>query len=121
MLTAKQEKFVQNLILGMSQREAYKNSYDAENMADSTIDSKACNLLKQDKIRARFNELREEVQKTAVMSAFEKRMILREIAFDKESSKADKIRAIDTDNKMAGEYVTKVDGNFKIDRLEDLL
>ena len=29
MLTAKQEQFVQNLINGMSQREAYKNSYDA--------------------------------------------------------------------------------------------
>lgn len=121
MLTAKQEKFVQNLINGMSQREAYKNSYDAENMADSTIDSKACNLLKKDKVRARYKELLDEMKDKAVMSAFEKRMLLRQIAFDSESSRADKIRAIDTDNKMAGEYITKVDGNFKIDRLEDLL
>jgi len=103
MLTAKQEKFVQNLIQGMSQREAYKNSYDAENMSDKTIDSKACNLLKQDKVKARFNELREAVMATAVMNAFEKRMILREIATSANSSFADKIRAIDTDNKMAGE------------------
>lgn len=121
MLTAKQEQFVQNLINGMSQREAYKNSYDASNMTDKTIDVKACNLLKKDNVRIRFNELREQLQETAVMSAFEKRMLLREIAFDKESSRADRIRAIDTDNKMAGEYVTKVDGNFKIDRLEDLI
>ncbi len=121
MLTVKQEKFVQNLILGMSQREAYKNSFNAENMSDKTIDSKACTLLKREKVRERYNELREEVQKTAVMSAFEKRMILREIATNSDSSFADKIRAIDTDNKMAGEYVTKVDGNLKLDRLEDLL
>ena len=32
MLTPKQEKFVQNLIKGMSQREAYKKSYDTKNM-----------------------------------------------------------------------------------------
>lgn len=121
MLTVKQEKFVQNLIRGMSQREAYKNSFNAENMSDKTIDVKACNLLKKDNVRVRYNELREEIQKTAVMSAFEKRMILREIATNSESSYADKIRAIDTDNKMAGEYVTKVDGNLKLDRLEDLL
>ena len=121
MLTVKQEKFVQNLILGMSQREAYKASYNAENMLDKTIDNKASKLLKKDEIRARFNELREEVQKTAVMNAFEKRMILREIATSADSSFADKIRAIDTDNKMSGEYVTKIDGNLKLDRLEDLL
>ena len=121
MLTAKQEQFVQNLINGMSQREAYKNSYNAENMLDKTIDNKACNLLKKDNVRARYKELLDEMKEQAVMSAFEKRMLLRQIAFDKESSRADKIRAIDTDNKMAGEYITKVDGNFKIDRLEDLI
>ena len=121
MLTAKQEKFVQNLLQGMSQREAYKNSYNAENMLDKTIDNKASKLLKKDEVAARYKELLDDMKQTAVMSAFEKRMILRQIAFDIESSKADRIRAIDTDNKMAGEYVTKVDGNIKVDRLEDLL
>ena len=109
MLTAKQEKFVQNLLQGMSQREAYKNSFNAEKMSDKTIDSKACNLLKQDKVRARFNELRDKVEREAVLSAFEKRMILRQIATDKDCSKADRIRAIDCDNKMAGEYITRVE------------
>lgn len=109
MLTAKQEKFVQNLINGMSQREAYKDSYNAENMSDKSIDTKACNLLKQDKVRSRFNELRDKVEREAVMSAFEKRMILRQIALDKDSTRADRIKAIDCDNKMAGEYITKVE------------
>lgn len=109
MLTAKQEKFVQNLINGMSQREAYKNSYNAENMTDQTIDVKACNLLKKDNVRIRYKELLDEMKEAAVLSAFEKRMILRQIATDKECSKADRIRAIDCDNKMAGEYITKVE------------
>ncbi len=57
MLTSKQEKFVQELIKGKSQREAYQAAYDATNMKAATIDSKACLLFKQDKIRARYDEL----------------------------------------------------------------
>lgn len=62
-LTAKQEKFVQELIKGKSQREAYKAAYNAKNMKDNTIDSKACVLLKQGKVKARYDELRGKVIK----------------------------------------------------------
>ena len=57
MLTFKQESFVQNIIKGMSQREAYKNSYDARNMKDTTIDKKASELFQKGEIRGRYNEL----------------------------------------------------------------
>lgn len=56
-LTAKQEKFVQGIIAGLSQREAYKEAYNTENMKDSTIDSRASRLLKEYKISARYREL----------------------------------------------------------------
>lgn len=59
-LTPKQEKFVQALISGKSQRAAYKEAYSTANMKDETIDSKACLLLKNDKVRARYDELRAE-------------------------------------------------------------
>jgi phage terminase small subunit len=62
-LTQKQEKFVQGLIKGLSQRQAYKASYDAENMSDSTVDSKASILLKNGKVRARFEQLNNKVIK----------------------------------------------------------
>lgn len=79
-LTPKQEKFVCELIKGKSQRAAYKAAYDAENMADATIDSHACRLLKKDKVTARYNELKNKVEdkaeKQAVMSALE---VLKEI------------------------------------------
>ena len=64
-LTQKQEKFVQELIKGKSQREAYKRAYNAKNMKDTTIDSHACRLLKNDKVKARYNELRGKVVKRA--------------------------------------------------------
>ena len=71
-LTLKQEKFVQNLIKGMSQREAYKNSYDAKKMKDETIDTRACELFKNSKIKARYEELLKRLEDKAIMSAEER-------------------------------------------------
>lgn len=138
MLTAKQEKFVRNLIKGMSQREAYKNSYDAENMTDKTIDEEACRLFKDSKISARYKELQEKLDKATIMTAQERLEYLTGIILDLEREKlivladgeekeierpaelAVKLKAIDIMNKMSGEYVTKVEGNVSV-KLEDLL
>lgn len=80
-LTSKQEKFVQELIKGKSQREAYKTAYNAENMADNTIDVKASQLLKKDKVRVRYEQLRGKVikrtEEKAIITAEE---IIKEIA-----------------------------------------
>ena len=138
MLTAKQEKFVRNLIEGMTQREAYKNSYNAENMADKTIDEKACLLFADEKVRARFKELQDQLAKASIMTAQERLIYLTEIVKDIQGEKVlevvngevkeytapasvkNKLSAIDIMNKMQGEYVTKVEGNVSV-KLEDLL
>ena len=44
MLTPKREKFVRNLADGMTQRKAYRNSFNAEKMKDSTVDRRASEL-----------------------------------------------------------------------------
>ena len=59
-LTQRQEKFVRALIAGKSQRQAYKEAYNAANMKDKTIDERASVLFKNDKIKTRYNELLEE-------------------------------------------------------------
>ena len=61
-LTPKQEKFIMALINGMSQRQAYKFAYNCENMKDVTIDKRACELFKKDKIQLRYNQLIKEKQ-----------------------------------------------------------
>ena len=61
-LTPKQEKFVMALITGMSQRQAYKFAYNAENMKDHTIDRRACELFAKPKIKARYEELMNELK-----------------------------------------------------------
>ena len=115
MLTAKQEKFVRNLIQGMSQREAYKNSYDAENMTDKSIDEEACRLFKDSKISTRYRELQERLDKHTIMTAQERLEYLTEVIqglqLDHNDAPADlniKLKAIDIMNKMQGEYTQKV-------------
>lgn len=76
MLTLKQERFVQELVKGKSQREAYKNSYNAEKMKDNTIDRKASLLFRRDDIRTRYEELMKEAQKSAVMDAVQARAFI---------------------------------------------
>ena len=61
-LTTKEEIFVQRLIEGDSQRSAYKFAYNCEKMKDESIDVKASNLLKKDKIRLRYEELKNELK-----------------------------------------------------------
>jgi len=58
MLTSKQEKFVEELIKGKSQREAYKAAYNTSRLKNASIDSLACRLLKTPKVKLRYEELR---------------------------------------------------------------
>lgn len=129
MLTAKQEKFVRNLIQGMSQREAYKNSYDAENMSDKVIDNEASLLFNSHEISMRYKELQERLDKHTIMTAQERLEYLTEIIqglqLDNDDTPADfntKLKAIDIMNKMQGDYTTntKVTLTYE-DRLKELV
>ena len=59
-ITTKQELFIQGLIKGYSQREAYKMAYNCENMKDSTIDNNAYKLMQNNEILTRYQELLNE-------------------------------------------------------------
>lgn len=64
-LTPKQEKYVQGLIQGLTQREAYKRAYNAKNMSNNSIDREASLLLKNPKVSQRYEELRTKLLKSA--------------------------------------------------------
>lgn len=65
-LTDKQESFVQWLIKGKSQREAYKLAgYKTDAMTDSAIDVEACKLFKHPKVSLRYEELHSRLVKEA--------------------------------------------------------
>lgn len=121
MLTPKQEKFVQNIIEGMTQADAYRNSYNAKRMSDKTIHENASRLMADSKIKARVKELRDKLADKTIMSAQERLEFLTSVVKNQNEYTANKLRAIDTMNRMTGEYETKIVGTVSIGKLEDLL
>ena len=61
-LTTKQEIFVQRLIQGYYQSEAYKFAYEASNMKNETIDKRASELFSKGEIKGRYEELKNELK-----------------------------------------------------------
>ena len=142
-LTPKQERFIQNIVSGMTQRQAYKEAFQVD-YDDNAIDSNASTLFNSTKVQQRYKELMDKLQDEAIMSAKE-RMIwltkvingdIKEVAttfktdedgntetIENEftSKLKTKLIALDTLNKMSGEYKTILDGSVGITKLEDLL
>ena len=86
-LTTKQEIFVQRLIEGNSQREAYKFAYDAENMKDETIDKRASELFSKGEIKGRYEELLNEHKQKALYTREE---AVNDLIWIKEKAREDK-------------------------------
>lgn len=84
-LTDNQEKYVQELIKGKSQREAYKTAYSKCKASDKTVDEKASKLFNMDKVRTRYNEIHDRLIKESedecIVSAKEVIRELKKIGF----------------------------------------
>lgn len=106
---AKKERYVQNLISGMTQRKAYRDAYpSSRKWKDKTVDNRASELLSGE-VLGRYEEILDEQKKQALMSRYDKRKMLAEIALDVSNEPGDRMKAIDIDNRMEGEYTQKVD------------
>lgn len=127
-LNIKQEKFIQNIVKGMSQREAYKDAYNAK-YKDEVIDVRACELFNSSKVQVRYKEIMNRLEDKAIMSAKERMKWLTEVvkgiqtnttygengqAYDNEAYISDKMKAIDLLNKMDGQYVQKVEADLDL-------
>ena len=121
MLTAKQEQFVKNIIEGMNQADAYRSAYPKQRMSDKSVWETASKLMKNPKVVSRLTELRNELAKPSIMTAQQRLEWLTAIITSAEETTTDKLRAADIMNKMTGEYVTKVEGNLNVAKLEDVL
>lgn len=105
-LTDKEEGYVQGLLKGLSQREAYKQSYNASRMKDESIDVRACELFKKSKVKLRYDELHDKVIEKAesegLMTATELLKILNELI----------VRNLNTDDKIALEGIKTLGKNL---------
>ena len=135
-LTSKQEKFVQNLLKGLSQTDAYKKAYNTSKMKEKTIIEKASVLANKDNIRTRYEELNKRAEDKAIMSAIERKKWLTKVIncdvkvkqeYDNEIKEydpymSDRLKALDMLNKMDGVYVTKLNGDINVNKkLEDMI
>ena len=113
MLTPKQEQFVQNIIQGMSQADAYRSAYSTKNMTDNAIYREASLLVDNPKVAQRLTELRNELAKPSIMTAQKRMEWLTQLIQSEDEGTGDKLKAIDILNKMDGEYVQKVETEIK--------
>ena len=141
MLTDKQENFVKYLIEGMSQRQAYKKAYPNDKSSDETIDRNASVLLNHNnKVLQRYQELKQKSEDKAILSSKERKIFLsniitgkvgekyikedidgKKIICENEAELMEKLKALDMLNKMDHVYVTKIEGDLSVVKLEDLL
>lgn len=111
-LTAQQEKFAQAIALeDMSQADAYRSAYNTSKMTDEVIWVKASELANSGKVSVRIAELRKQAMTPKVMNAQKRREKLTELAESDDPNTA--MKAIDLLNKMDGEYIQKVETEFK--------
>jgi phage terminase small subunit len=140
MLTINQEKFVQEIIAGKNQTDAYRAAYPNQKASDKTVWECASKLAANPKVVTRIKELRDHLAMHTIMSAQERLEYLTRVVTGVEKEKTVqivngvpieveepsaikvKLNAIDIMNKMQGEYVTKIDGDLNVSKkLEDLI
>ena len=123
---AKQEKYIQGIIAGMSQRKAYREAFPTSHRwKDETVDNKASELFRNSEILARYEELLEESKDAAILQRKDRMIFLSNVANDSSEKTDVRIKAVDTLNKMDGQYVSKVEVSGALEtektKLDDLI
>ena len=113
-LNARQKKFAEYYVQsGNIVQSAIKAGY-SENYANA----RAYELLENVGVSEYIRELSEKLKNERIMTAKDRQVLLSDIARDDENEPNDRIKAIDTLNKMTGEYTVKVDA--KVEQSEKL-
>lgn len=117
-LNPRQKKFAEYYAqCGNTVQSAIKAGY-SENYANTN----ACKLLENDRVAEYIKQLTVQQKRTRILTAIERQEIISDIAKDNENSPADRIKAIDTLNKMTGEYTTKIQAEVKTsEKFSDIL
>lgn len=113
-LNARQRKFAEYYAQsGNTVQSAIQAGY-SENYANAN----ACKLLENVRVAEYIKELSDKLKDERIMSAKDRQVVLFDIARNDGQDTSDRIRAIDTLNKMTGEYTVKVDA--KVEQSEKL-
>jgi len=111
-MTPKQEQFSQLVANGMSQSDAYRQAYNAQNMADNVIHVKASELSKNGKVTVRIKEIQAEIRDEMQISLKSQTVVLKELSekaqqYDNPSGISAAIKAEMEINKLHGLIIDK--------------
>lgn len=117
-MTARQKKFAE---FYAQTGNVYQSAVQA-GYSESYAESRAHEMLVNVGVAAYLRELTEKAQDERILSAKARQVMLSEIAGDDHEDTADRIRAIDTLNKMTGEYTVRVEANVqRSEKLSEIL
>lgn len=116
-MNERQKKFAEYYAQsGNAAQSAVKAGY-----SEKYANTNASKLLQNTTIQEYIRKLSEKAQDNRIMTAKERQALLSNIANDCNNAPSDRIKAIDTLNKMTGEYTVKVDTTVKTsEKLSDV-
>lgn len=116
-MTSRQKKFAEYYVQLGNGAEAARRAGYSESYAEHRTDE----MLRNVEVSEYIKQLSEQAQNDRIMTAKERQALLSDIAKDADNAPSDRIKAVDTLNKMTGEYTVKVDTTVKTsDKLADV-
>lgn len=120
-LNARQKKFAEYYAQSGKAADSARKAGYSETYAEHRTDE----MLRNVEVAEYIKQLSEKLKDERIISAKDRQVILSDIAKSDEELTPDRIRAIDTLNKMTGEYLNKVEvsGTLKAEqsKLDDLI
>ena len=110
-LTPKQEAFAQNVASGMTQADAYRNSYNAENMKPESVHESASRVMADIKVSSRVKELQAKGAELAALTLAKHLARLEELSRDAQAAEEYNaaIKAEELRGKASGLYTERID------------
>ncbi len=118
-LNIRQKKFAEYYAQSGNASESARKAGYSKTYAEHRTDE----MLKNVEITKYISKLTEKMQDDRILSAKDRQAILSNIATDGENGLTDRIKAIDTLNKMTGEYLNKIEvnGGLSVQIISDVI
>ena len=117
-LNPRQKKFAEYYAQSGNAAESARKAGYSETYAEHRTDE----MLRNVEISAYIKELSEKAKDERILSAKDRQVMLSDIARNTGNEPSDRIKAVDTLNKMTGEYTVKVDTTVRTSqKLADVL
>ena len=108
-LTIKQETFCYEYVKDGNATRAYRVAYNAENMLEATINTRACKLVKEYKISTRLDGLRKEIQSNAIADIQEIKEFFTETLRSVSEDVKDRTKAAELLGKTMGAFIDRTE------------